>query len=327
MFRGVFFFVSCIRMFKRQLAIALAVSSLAFAGEHWNLDAGDVSMKYLSMQTSARSAALSGAGVADATRASDVSRNPLAMNGVIEAEAGINHIIFPEYTADDYTTAYVVLPFTAFNYPLTFSAGAEFLGYDGIEGRDEEGFKTSDYGAYAWTLQAGLGNRSKAFNWAATARFSQQTIDDESAIALLGDIGGAFHVNRYFAFGATLTNAGYMGNYDGEKEHAPMALQAGITGIVPIAELFNLASIWNIHLSADAYRRADMEDPEWRFGGEVNYMETLMLRIGYAARPDTEDGVSAGIGFNFGMIGFDYAYSPKKAFDGGYHYLTLGLKF
>ena len=314
-------------MFKRQLAIALAASSLAFAGEHWNLDAGDVSMKYLSMQTSARSAALSGAGVADATRASDVSRNPLAMNGVIEAEAGINHIIFPEYTADDYTTAYVVLPFTAFNYPLTFSAGAEFLGYDGIEGRDEEGFKTSDYGAYAWTLQAGLGNRSKAFNWAATARFSQQTIDDESAIALLGDIGGAFHVNRYFAFGATLTNAGYMGDYDGEKEHAPMALQAGITGIVPIAELFNLASIWNIHLSADAYRRADMEDPEWRFGGEVNYMETLMLRIGYAARPDTEDGVSAGIGFNFGMIGFDYAYSPKKAFDGGYHYLTLGLKF
>ena len=302
-------------------------ASLAFAGEHWNVDAGDVSMKYLSMQTSARSAALSGAGVADATRASDVSRNPLAMNGVLEAEAGINHIIFPEYTADDYTTAYVVLPFTAFDYPLAFSAGAEFLGYDGIEGRDEEGFKTSDYGAYAWTLQAGLGNRSKTFNWAASARFSQQTIDDESAIALLGDIGGAFHVNRYFAFGATLTNAGYMGDYDGESETAPMALQAGITGIVPIAELFNLASIWTVHLSADAYRRADMDDPEWRFGGEVNYMETLMLRIGYAARPDTEDGVSAGIGFNFGMIGFDYAYSPKKAFDGGYHYLTLGLKF
>ena len=283
--------------------------------------------KYLSMQVSARSAALSGAGVADATRASDISRNPLAMNGVAEAEAGINHIIFPEYTADDYTTAYVALPFTAFNYPLTFSAGAEFLGYDGIEGRDEEGFKTSDYGAYAWTLQAGLGNRDKAFNWAASARVSQQTIDDESAIALLGDIGGAYHVNEYFAFGATLTNFGYMSDYDGEKETAPMALQAGITGIVPIAKLFSLESEWNLHLSADAYRRADMQDPEWRFGGEIDYMQTLALRVGYAARPDTEDGVSAGLGFNFGMISFDYAYSPKKAFDGGYHYLTLGMRF
>ena len=314
-------------MNKKILALSLVACSLAFAGEHWNVDAGAVSMKYLSMQVSARSAALSGAGVADATRASDISRNPLAMNGVAEAEAGINHIIFPEYTADDYTTAYVALPFTAFNFPLTFSAGAEFLGYDGIEGRDEEGFKTSDYGAYAWTLQAGLGNRDKAFNWAASARVSQQTIDDESAIALLGDIGGAYHVNEYFAFGATLTNFGYMSDYDGEKETAPMALQAGVTGIVPIAKLFSLESEWNLHLSADAYRRADMQDPEWRFGGEIDYMQTLALRVGYAARPDTEDGVSAGLGFNFGMISFDYAYSPKKAFDGGYHYLTLGMRF
>jgi hypothetical protein len=314
-------------MNKKILALSLVACSLVFAGEHWNVDAGAVSMKYLSMQVSARTAALSGAGVADATRASDVSRNPLAMTGVAEAEAGINHIIFPEYTADDYTTAYVVLPFAAFNYPLAFSAGAEFLGYDGIEGRDEEGFKTSDYGAYAWALQAGLGNRDKAFNWALSARFSQQTIDDESAIAFLGDVGGAYHVNEYFAFGATLTNFGYMSDYDGEKETAPMALQAGVTGILPIAKLFSLESEWNLHVSADAYRRADMQDPEWRFGGELDYMQTLLLRVGYAARPDTEDGVSAGIGLNFGMISFDYAYSPKKAFDGGYHYLTLGMRF
>jgi hypothetical protein len=246
---------------------------------------------------------------------------------VAEAEAGINHIIFPEYTADDYTTAYVVLPFEFWKFPLTASAGFEFLGYDGIEGRDEEGFKTSEYGAYAWALQAGLGNRADAFNWALTARFSQQTIDDESAIAFLGDVGGAYHVNEYFAFGATLTNFGYMSDYDGEKETAPMALQAGITGILPISKLFSLESQWNLHMSADAYRRADMQDPEWRFGGELDYMQTLLLRVGYAARPDTEDGVSAGIGIVFGMVNFDYAYSPKKAFDGGYHYLTLGMRF
>jgi hypothetical protein len=118
-----------------------------------------------------------------------------------------------------------------------------------------------------------------------------------------------------------------MGDYDGEKEHAPMALQAGLTGIIPLSRLFDLQSQWNLHLSADAYRRADMQDPEWRFGSELNYMQTLSLRIGYAARPDTEDGFSAGIGFVFGMVAFDYAYSPRPAFDGGYHYLTLGLKF
>lgn len=314
-------------MFRRFLAVALSTASLALAGEHWNVDAGGVSMKYLSMQISARNAALSGAGVADATRASEISRNPLAMSFVQEAEAGVNHMIFPEYTADDFTATYFALPSSFLDFPLTFSLGAEFLGYDGIEGRDEEGFKTSKYGAYAWTLETGLGSRGKVFNWGATARFSQQTIDDQSAIAILGDIGGSYRVNEYLAFATTLTNFGYMGDYDGEKETAPMAVQAGLTGIVPIAKLFGLQSLWNLHLSADAYRRADMEDPEWRFGGEIDYMETLALRIGYAARPDTEDGVSAGIGLTFGMIVFDYAYSPKKAFDGGYHYLTLGLKF
>lgn len=314
-------------MLKRFIAATLAVTSLALAGEHWNVDAGDVSMKFLSMQVSARSAALSGAGTADAKSASEISRNPLAMSAVQEAEAGVNHVIFPENTADDFSTAYFALPFTLFDFPLTFSAGAEYLGYDEIEGRDEEGFKTSEYSAYAWAVQAGLGNRGKAFRWAATARFASQTIDDETAIAILGDIGGAYKLGEYFALGATLTNFGYMSDYDGETEHEPMALQAGITGIVPVARLLGFQSQWDLHLSADAYRRADMEDPEWRFGGELNYMETLALRIGYAARPDTEDGFSAGLGVTFGMITFDYAYSPKKAFDGGYHYLTLGMRF
>jgi hypothetical protein len=314
-------------MLKRLAAFALATASLALAGEHWNLDAGDVSMKFLTMHVSARGAALSGAGVADPTRASEVARNPLAMGIVQESEAGINHVIFPDYTADDYSTAYFTQPFTFFSFPLTFSLGAEFLGYDGIEGRDEEGFKTSEYGAYAWSANMGLGNRSKVFNWAMAARFATQTIDDQTAIAILGDIGGGYRVNEYLAFATTLTNFGYMGDYDGEKEHAPMALQAGLTGIIPLSRLFDLQSQWNLHLSADAYRRADMQDPEWRFGSELNYMQTLSLRIGYAARPDTEDGFSAGIGFVFGMVAFDYAYSPRPAFDGGYHYLTLGLKF
>ena len=194
-------------MLKRFIAATLAVTSLALAGEHWNVDAGDVSMKFLSMQVSARSAALSGAGTADAKSASEISRNPLAMGAVQESEAGVNHVIFPENTADDFSTAYFALPFTLFDFPLTFSAGAEYLGYDEIEGRDEEGFKTSEYSAYAWAVQAGLGNRGKAFRWAATARFASQTIDDETAIAILGDIGGAYKLGEYFALGATLTNS------------------------------------------------------------------------------------------------------------------------
>lgn len=308
-------------MMKKLLAaFALSTVATAFAGEHWNVDLGGVSMKFLSMQVSARSAALSGAGVADASRVSEVSRNPLAMSAAEFAEFGVNQLVFDENTSDNFTSAYFGLPFSIAKYPLTMSMTVDFLGYEDIEGRDEYGNETSEYGAYAWSVQAGIGSRSKVFNWALSARFASQTIDDESAIAILGDVGGSYRVNKYLAFAATLTNFGYMGDYDGEDEIAPMALQAGLTGIIPVVDG------WNIHVSADAYRRADT-DPYWLFGGEVNYADVLALRMGYAIRPDTDDGISCGLGLNFGMIVFDYGYSPRPAFEGGLHYISVGLKF
>ena len=308
-------------MMKKLLATALLSTAVtAFAGEYWHVDRGGVSMKFLSMQVSARSAAMSGAGVADVSRAAEASRNPLAASAVNEAELGINQLVFNENSADNFVSAYYGLPFSIKKYPLALTMSVDFLGYDNIEGRDEYGNETAEYGAYAWSLQAGLGSRGEVFNWAAAARFASQTIDDESAIAFLVDVGGSFKVNKYFAFAATLTNLGYMGDYDGEDEAAPLAVQAGITGILPIAEK------WNLHLSADAYRRADT-DAQWLFGGEVNYMEMLSFRAGYAIRPDTEDGISCGLGLSFGMIVFDYGYSPRPAFGGGDHHITVGLKF
>lgn len=307
-------------MMKKLLSAAFVLSmtaSAAFAGEYWNIDAGGTTMKFLSMHVSPRAAALSGAGVADPGRASEVTRNPLAMSVMDSPEFGVNHIVFDDGSAGNFTSAY-------FGHPVldnfAFSLGVDFLGYDDLEGRDENGLETGSYGAYAWGLQAGFGSRYKDFNWALSARFATQTIDDESAFAVLGDIGGSYHLGRYFALGASLTNAGYVSEYDEVAEYAPMALQAGVTGFLPFAER------WELHVSADAYRRADT-DPQWLFGGELEYAEVLMLRMGYAVRPDTENGISCGLGFTFGMVVFDYAYAPRPAFEGGNHYLSLGMKF
>ena len=302
-------------MFKRFLALALAAASLAFAGEYWNNDA--VTMKFLSMTASARSAAMSGAGVADAGRVSEVSRNPLAMSTAAKAEIGLNQIVFDEANAGSYTSVYYGLPFWE-KYATSFAI--EYLGYDDLKGYDDDGNPTSEFGAYAWALQAGLGSKNKVFNWAFSGRFASQTIDDETGYLFAGDLGGSFRVNRYLAFATTLTNAGYATKYIDEKNYPPMALQAGLTGTVPFGEN------WALHLSADAYRRADT-DPQWLFGGELSFYEILYLRGGYAIRPDTEDGISAGLGLAFGAIVFDYGYSPRKAYNGGNHLFTLGMKF
>ena len=101
-------------MFKKFLALAFVVgslaSSLAFAGEYWHLDPGGVTMKFLSMQVSPRAAALSGAGVADPGRVSEVSRNPLAMSVAENAEFGLSQVIFGKGGADNFVSAYYGLP-------------------------------------------------------------------------------------------------------------------------------------------------------------------------------------------------------------------------
>jgi hypothetical protein len=298
----------------------------AASGRYWNTGLGGTTMKFLSMQASPRSAALSGAGVASPVRLSEVTRNPLAVTSVSQAEIGYSQTVFGDAGADNFVNIFYGLPL---NDLFALSMGIEFLGYGDIEGRDEEGFLTDDYSAYAWAAQAGIGNHDRAFGWSVQARFAYQTIDDESTVAILGDAGALYRVSRYFSLGATITNFGYAtdSEYDNEHEATPMALQAGVSGTIPVGSLLHLESMWDIRLSADIYRRADMEDPEWRFGGEVSYQEFISLRAGYALRPETEDGLSAGIGISFGSCVFDYGYSPRVALGSGNHYLGVGYRF
>ena len=304
-------------MFKKLISFALTVGSLAFAGEYWHLDPGGVTMKFLAMQVSPRAAALSGAGVADPGRVSEISRNPLAMSVANDAEFGLSQVIFGNGGADNFVSAYYGLPL---GKKYTLGLAVDFLGYDNIEGRDENGLKTSEYGSYAWSLLAGFGSRSKVFNWAASARFATQTIDDETGYLFSVDGGGSFRVNQYLSFGANFTNLGFASKYESEKEAAPLALQAGVTGFIPILDR------WMVHLSVDAYRRADTK-AQVLIGGELVYFDMLSFRMGYAVRSDTEDAVSGGLGVTFGMVVFDYAYSPRPAFEGGNHYIAVGVKF
>lgn len=286
-----------------------------FAGDYWNAESGASTMKFLYLKSSPRMAALGGAGVASPQSASEVSRNPLAMLASREAEFGLNQIIFAEDVEASFTSLYYALPYRHF----AFSAGLEFLGYGDLEGRDEDGFLTGEYSSSAYALQVGVGFSPNMFKWAITARFASQTIDDETALGFLVDGGVSVLLNKYIAFGATITNAGYVTAYDSKHEVPPTALQSGVTLQIPNVSIFDFA------LHADLYRRAD-SDMHFFSGLEIAYLKILVLRVGYALRPDTEDGVSGGLGVCFGGISVDYAYEANPSL-GGNHHLRLGLAF
>ena len=296
----------------------LAFSFLAtysLAGQYWDVDPGGTTMKFLSTSVSPRSAAIAGAGIVMPAGISEVSRNPLATTTVTQSAIGINEVIYSEAVGANLTSIYYGLPLESINV----SAALEFLGYGEIEGRDDEGFKTSSYGAFSWAAQVGVSNRLSIFNWATTLRMASQTIEDETALAILGDFGGSFKLNQYFSFGAVLTNVGYVSSYQTEAESPPTALQAGVSAKLPIASLFDFTAY------ADLYRRADTE-MQWLFGGELNYKKVLVLRGGYSLRPDTESGVSGGIGICFDLFSIDYAYQSRPALEGN-HVLSVTVFF
>lgn len=294
----------------------IALCSVAMAGKHWGAD--NVTMKFLAMSASAKAASLSGAGVVSPSRISEVSRNPLATSVADTAEFGLNQIAFNEGVADNYSAVYFGMPVSN---NLSASLSAEFLGYKDLQGYDEDGMETSEYGAYAWTFLLGLASRNEVFNWGVSARYAYQSIDDEGGYMIVGNIGGSYQVNKFLIFGAVLTDAGYASEYMDEDNYPPMALQAGITGIIPIN------NSWKFKISADAYRRTDVKN-QWLFGGELSFYEILTLRMGYAIRPEADDNtVSCGIGLAFSMIVFDYSYQPHPELDAANHFFSVGLKF
>lgn len=305
-------------MFRRTLfrffLLFFSGSSLLFAGgDFWKVDQGGSTMKFLSMVVSPRAAAIAGAGIASPENASEASRNPIATTASKEAHLGINQIIFSDIIGAHFTSVYFG---NSYRY-ANISASLEFLNYDDLEGRDENGFVTSDFGAQAWAVRLGLGSTPSVFRWAVSMRFASQTIEKETALAFLVDAGSAFQLNSYFSFGAVIRNFGWVSEYESEKEHAPLSLQAGITGSFPLTNSFNLA------LHADAYRRTDY-DAEWLIGSEIAYKKTIILRGGYAFRGDTHGGVSGGIAIRAGRLQLDYAYSARPAVEGNHH---IGLGF
>jgi hypothetical protein len=297
------------------LTLACSAVVVFAGGDYWGVDEGGTTMKFLSMPVSPRSAALAGAGVATPSGFSEVTRNPLATTSSNEPTLGVNQIVFSDVIDANLTSIYFGQPFQYFNV----SAGLEYLGYADLEGRDDEGFVTDDYGAMAWAAQLGIGSVPSIFNWAFTARVAAQTIENESALAFLMDAGSSFKVNRYITFGAVISNLGWVSEYEESRESAPLGLQAGVSGKIPCTSIFDLA------LHTDVYRRADY-DPEWRFGSELLYRNTLALRAGYSLRSETKSGVSGGLGLVFGSIQLGYAYSARPAVEGNHHF-NLGIHF
>jgi len=116
----------------------------ALAGEYWHVEPGAGSMKMLSMPTSPRGAALSGAGIASPRSENEAMRNPLAPVSGNSPSLSFSKTEFSEYIGASKVSmlAHSMLG----SWHLT--AGIESLNFDEIEGYNDDGL-TSDGSSFA----------------------------------------------------------------------------------------------------------------------------------------------------------------------------------
>lgn len=166
----------------------------------------------------------------------------------------------------------------------------------------------------------------------------------EKASAYAYDIGMLYETPLENLFlGAVAQNMGDKIKYIDEEDPLPMTTKVGLAYTIfmetrsdveegEIESLFakskaepeSIPVIHNITIAVDAEKPND-DDYRTNIGLEYWYADTFALRTGYKLGRDTES-FSAGLGWGYGGVEFDYAYAPVKDLESN-HRVSLIIKF
>ena len=216
------------------------------------------------------------------------------------------------------------------SYPLFglgtvgFSAGRLSMGK--LEGRDEQGNPTGDFGASDMALSLGYARRLWEFiSVGAGAEYISSKIENESASAFAGSFGAAAELPLPGLFaGVSASNFGGEMKFIEQGDPLPHVVRGGLAYVLPFGGETN-----DVAVAVDAVKFRD-HDVTVNGGLEYWFMQTVAARAGYKGNYD-EDGLTGGLGFAYsptealGLLA-DYAYADMGVF-GATHRISVGVEF
>jgi len=268
-------------------------------------DVGTTAANFLKIGIGARSVAMGGAFTALADDDSALYWNPagLAQLGGRELSTMYN-MHFQEIKQ-----GYLSLAF-----PLskgTVGLGVNYVDMGEIEGRDEYGNPTGNFGASDIQSLLGYANKiSPKLMLGISAGMLQDTIAGDKKTAYLCSGGILFKPTELISIGLACQN---IGSKLGE-DPLPLTIRGGIA-----------ARLKSICLEADIVKPTD-DDMYYCAGLEWWIANIVALRAGYRTGRDIGSGISAGLGLKISKINLDYAYVPYGDL-GNTQRISLGLKF
>lgn len=222
----------------------------------------------------------------------------------------------------------------------TLALGLRYLSYGTLDGYDELGAETGDFGAsdVALTLGAGRALASERLHVGASVHLIHSSIDTFAASALAADLGVTYALPaQRFSASASLHNlGGTLSDFGELREDLPLDLRVALTKRLRYVPLQLSVTAYNLHDPAGLGDGNTLDDVlgHLAIGAELRPGSAFNIRLGYnhrrhealktGDRLDTA-GVTAGAGLKVGGLRVDYAYASWSSF-GKLHQFTVRTK-
>ena len=288
-----------------KLKLLILVGALLFLGAlpAYPAGPGTSAANFLKIAVGARASGLGEAFTAVADDATCTYWNPAGLSRVTERQV---------WAAYNHWFAEIQKGYLALAFPLNKGALALALNYvdlGTLEGRDEDGNPTGDFGASDCYLSLSYAKAiSEKLCLGLGIGWLQDTINESQMTSFLGNLGLLYLYKERLNLAVVVQNLG------------------GQHGSDPLPLIFKTGFSYQhskLLLAADLVQPSD-NDFYFCLGTEYQIKERFSIRLGYKSGVDVGPGFSLGAGFKAGRYDVDYAYVPYGEI-GESHRISFGM--
>ncbi len=308
----------------RKIILTTVCVILAFGGAH-----AQSSFHFLTLNSSARAAALGGAFVSMPEDASALFFNPASLSTVQESRMSatfLKHVLDINSGLISYNSRSESIG--------KYAVSVQFTSNGSFQGADKNGVKTT---SFSGTEVAFSGTYTNAFDsnfyYGATLKFVYSGLEKTSSTALAADVGLLYQIPKSRVnIGFSILNLGaQLSKYGTEGESLPVDARLGINHrLRGLPLLLN----FSFHHLADETDGFFDRFANFSIGGELTVSKVIDLRLGYdnlvrkSVSLETQRGMSgfgAGIGIKTKNVLIDYGASSLGS-PATLHRLSVNLK-
>lgn len=296
---------------------------------------GTSGFQFLKINVDARSAAMGGSNVADASDGSALYLNPAL---AIQSASSQVHLGHTAYFAD------ISLNYASYIHKMgSIAFGGSLIYLDSGEMNETTEFAPTGTGRTFRTIHMAAGlsfsqELTNLFSYGATLKYLDERIEEVQAQAVVFDIGFFYRVgDTGLRFAVGLNNFGLDATPTGETRRQTLDGEVVETDFEDVSPptMFLIGAAYDIYekndfdimLTAQITNPSDNAE-KLSLGTEVGYMNQFFLRAGYEFGTDEASLPSFGVGFKLPIrnysVGLDYGFSTRDRL-GSLH--RLAIKF